>query len=349
MRASPAHVTTFQSSSSAWNPYVIAAPTVTVNFNNITQTQSSRSASRRFFLLETAKFFRDRLLLSFGLSRSRESDQSTNLLTGAYTTAPYSLYKTVKQWGGVFKVAPTISLFVGHNENFSLNGIGVLNGVSGALPPKQGGQTEGGIKAELLGRKLSFNAAYFDVNQTNNTVASFPLDPANPRVLIPGVISRGFDGDVSYGVNRNLYLMGSFSLFHAKSVLGPSAAAFVQPYYGRIITGSIPVANASQQAASLYALYKFTEGTLRNLSTGVGLVYQSKRAITDSANQVMFSYVPGRSVVSAHLDYRANTHLRYSLNADNVFSARYILAIRSGNLMIPSAPVNLKLSAAYTF
>ena len=349
MRVSPAHVTTFQSSSSAWNPFVYTTPTVMVNYNNITQSQSTESASRRLFFLETAKFFQDRLLLSFGLSRSRESDQGKNLLTGAYTTVPYSLYKTVKQWGAVYKLAPTFSVFVGHNENFSLNGVGIRNGVSGALPPKQGAQTEGGIKADFLNRKLSVNVTYFDVNQTNNTVASFPLDPANPRVLIPGVVSRGFDGDLSYQLGRNVYFMGSFSWYKAKSVLGPGASAFVQPYYGRVVTGSIPVTNASEHTASLYSLYKFNEGKLKGLNAGLGAIYQSKRAITDGANQVMFGFVPGRTVFNASLNYRTNVHWRYSLNVDNLLNAHYTLAIRSANLMIPASPTNFKLSAAYTF
>ena len=159
-----------------------------MNYSTITQSQSSESESRRIFFLETAKFFQDRLLLSAGLSRSRESDQVKNLLTGAFNTAPYFLYKTVYQWGAVYKVLPTFSVFVGHNENFSLNGIGIRNGASGVLPPKEGAQTEGGIKAELLNKKLSVNVAYFDVNQLNNTVPSFPIDPANPRVLIPGTL-----------------------------------------------------------------------------------------------------------------------------------------------------------------
>ena len=349
LRKNPGHVTTFQSSSSPWNPFVPAPPVVTVNYNAITQSQASESESRRVFFLETAKLLEDRLLLSFGLSRSRESDQGRNLLTGAYTTVPYSIHKNVHQWGAVYKAAANLSLFVGHNENFSLNGIGIRNGVSGPLPPKQGEQTEGGLKADFLRRKLAVNVAYFNVRQTNNTVASFPLDPSNPRVLIPGVISRGFDGDLSWDVGRSVYLMGSFAWYRAKSQLGPGSAAFVQPYYGRIVSGSIPVANVSERTASLYALYRFKEGALRGLDAGVGTVYQSKRAITDGSNQVMFGFVPGRTVLSANLNYRPSSAWRYSLNVDNLLNARYTLAIRSANLMIPAAPTNLKFSVAHTF
>lgn len=348
LRSSPGQTTTYPGSSSAWNPFVRTTPVVTVNYGTISANQATHDSSARGFALETLKLFSDRLLLSGGVSRIRNSADVINALTGTYTTRPYDLYKNLKQWGVVYKVLPNVSVFSGYNENFAVNGIGILAGVSGVLPPKEGKQTEVGLKAELLNKKLSVNVAYFDIKQSNNTVPSFPSDPANPRVLIPGVISRGFDGDVSFQVSRSLYVMGSFSFYDSKSVLGPAAAGFVQPYYGRIMKGSIPVQNVAEQAGSAYAVYSFSEGKWKGFSIGLGGNYQSRRAITDGANQVMWGYVPGRTLIQSNLNYRLGQHWKYSLNFDNLLNKKYVFSIRSQNVIIPGAPMNVKFSATYS-
>lgn len=348
MRSSPGQTTTYPGSSSAWNPFVKTTPVVTVNYGTVSANQATHDSSARGFALETLKLFQERLLLSGGVSRSRNSADVFNALTRVYSTAPYDLYKNLKQWGVVYKVLPNVSIFSGYNENFAVNGIGILNGVSGVLPPKEGKQTEVGLKGDFLNKKLSLNVAYFDIKQSNNTVPSFPSDPANPRVLIPGVISRGFDGDASFQVGRNFYFMGSFSLYHAKSVLGPAAAGFVQPYYNRIVKGSIPVINTAEQAASLYGVYNLSEGRWKGLSIGLGGNYLSKRAVTDGANQVMWGYVPGRTLIQSNINYRIGRHWKYSVNVDNLLNKKYIFSVRNQNVIIPGAPTNLKFSATYS-
>ena len=349
LRASPTHRNTYPSSSTAWNPFFPIPSVITVNRSIISNAVTSHDTNARAFALETLKLFNDKLLLSFGVSRSKNSADQLNQLTNVYSTAPYTLFKNLKQWGVVYKVLPTISLFTGYNENFATNGVGLVNGATGVLPPKQGVQHEVGLKSELLDRKLTLDVSYFDIKQTNNSVPAFPTNLLNPRILIPGVISRGFDGDLTLKVSRELSLLGTFSWYHAKSVLGPAAATIVQPYYGVIRSGSIPVQNTAEQTASLFAAYTFTSGGLKDLRIGLGANYQSKRAVTDGANQVMFGYLAGRTLVQLNLDYRIGRHWRYSVNADNLLNQHYIYAVRSANVIISGAPTNLKASATYTF
>lgn len=229
-----------------------------------------------------------------------------------------------------------------------MNGTGVLNGVSGPLPPKLGKQSEVGLKNSLLGGKFTGTLSYFDVRQLNNTLPSVPFDPANPNVLIPGVISRGFDGDASFQATKNLYLIGSFSWFKAKSVLGPAAASFVQPYYRTVVTGSIPDNNTAQHALRALALYRFTQGSQRGLDVGLGIDYQSKKAVTDSANQVMFGYLPERTIVNANAVYTVSKRLKYSLNVDNLFNRRYLYSARNANQIVTGDPINIKLGVTYS-
>jgi iron complex outermembrane receptor protein len=347
MRSSPYRRTTYLSSDTAWNPYNPIPDVFTVDYNTTTASVASHDTSKRLFALETLKFLNNHLILSLGATRSINSADQMDQLKGLYTTAPYTLMKNLKQWGVVYKINSEISVFTGYNENFATNGSGLVNGVTSVLPPKQGKQSEVGIKAEFLKKKLSVNTAYFDTKQSNNTVATFPTSLTNPKTLIPGVISRGIDGDLSYQVNSHLFLLGTFSFYKAKSVLGPAAAIVTQPYYGRILTTSIPVDNTAEKAGSIFVNYKFID--IKGLSLGIGSNYQSKRAITDSANQLMFGYAPGRTLVQANINYKFNNHIKYTLNIDNLLNQKYIYSIRSENVIIKGAPIGAKASVTYTF
>ncbi len=348
-KENPNYTFGYAGTSSPWDPFNKTTPTVTVNYATKTAWTQSTDHLARFYVLENLKLLSDKLILSYGVTRSQATRSTLNKLTNVYNPAEFTVYKNLKQYGVVYKVVDGISLFYGYNENFALNGVGLRNGVSGPLPPKQGKQTEVGIKATLLNKKLTANISYFDVQQQNNTVPSSPNDPLNPNVLIPGVISRGFDGDLSYQMNKNLYLMGSFSLFDAKSILGPAAATFIQPYTKTIITGSIPVDNISEKSWSLLALYRFTEGPLNKLNLSIGANSQAKRAITDNANQVWFGYVPGRTLLNLTASYRYDKHWNYNLNIDNLLNKKYIYSVRSVNVIVPGPDINAKFSIEYTF
>ena len=349
LRDNPSATFTYAGTSSPWDPFNKTAPTVTVNYAAKSGWTENTDTLARVYALENLKLFKDKLILSYGITRSRATRSALNKLTGVYNPAQFTVYKNLKQYGAVYKIVEGFNVFYGYNENFALNGVGLRNGVSGPLPPKTGKQTEVGIKTTLLNKKLTANVSYFDVQQQNNTVPSSPLDPLNPNVLIPGVISRGFDGDLSYQVNRNLYLMASFSAFDAKSILGPAAATFIQPYTKTIISGSIPVNNISEKSWSLIALYSFTEGPLKKLNFSLGANTLGKRAITDNANQVWFGYVPGRTIVNLNATYRYDSHWNFGLNVDNLLNKRYIYSVRSVNVIVPGPDINVKFSVDYTF
>jgi iron complex outermembrane receptor protein len=350
LRDAPSAQINYAGTSSPWNPFVKTDPTVVVNYAAKSGWTQNSSTLARVYVLETLKLFNDRLLLSYGATRTRATGSTTNGLTNVVTTPEYIVFKNLKQYGLVAKLTEGVNLFYGYNENYALNGVGIVNGVAGTpLPPKQGKQNEVGLKMNLLGRRLTMNVSYFDVQQQNNTVPSSPQNPLNPLVLIPGVVSRGFDGDLNFEVNRNFFLMGSFSLYDAKSILGPAAKTFIQPYTGTIIADSLPVNNTSEKSASLFGLYRFTEGAVKGLSVGLGANHLTKRAITDNANQVWFGWVPGRTLVNANITYRYSPKINYGLNIDNLLNTKYIYSVRSVNVIVPGQAFNVKFSVDYTF
>jgi iron complex outermembrane receptor protein len=352
-RDQPGRIKTYSGndSSSPWFPYTPGTPPTIVTSTIPSAYTATQSLLQRVYALETLKLLNERLILNLGANRAKTYGSSFNYLTGAPSSfTPFTIYKNLVQWGAVYKVAAGISLFTGYNQNFAANVVGTFNGTPNTpLPPKLGEQHEVGIKLDFLNHAVTANVSYFDVNQKNNTVPSFPIDPANPSILIPGVISRGFDGDFSWKVNRELYLIASFANYAAKSVLGPAVdGKFIQPGTGHVAYGSIPVNNTAQQTASLYSLYSFHEGTLKNLSLGLGANFQSKRAVTDGPNQVFWGYVPGRTIVDSSISYQYNGHLKYTVTINNLLNQRYIYAVRSENVQIPGTPFNLKFAVNYS-
>jgi len=343
-------------SSSPWYPYQQDTPaTVVTNYNTPSGYTQALFRQERGYVLETLKALDDRVIMSYGVSRASTYSGAFNYLTGAWSGVPggYNLNKNLIQYGLVVKVLPGISLFTGFNQNFAVNGTGTVNGVPNQPEPaKTGKQHEVGVKTSFLNGRLTADISYFDVHQLNNTVPSFPNDPFNPYVVIPGVISRGFDGDLAFKVNSNIYLMGTFANYSAKSLLGAQydgaqGGLFLQPGTGHVAYGSIPVDNTAQQTESLYALYKFTSGDLKGLQIGLGENFQSKRAITDGPDQVFWGYVPKRTVVDANLSYQYNKRVKFEVIIDNLLDKKYIYSVRSEDVIVPGEPTNVKFAVTY--
>ncbi len=355
-RNSPGYTITWKSgtpaapSASPWLPNGgEGTPVMVTNYTTPSAYQHSQSLQNRGYALATTKLFGDRLIPSFGVSRASTMSGTYNALTRGYTR--YNLNANLVQWGLVYKVIKNVSLFTGSNQNFALNGTGTVNGVPGSvLAPKSGKQSEVGLKSTWLDNRVTFNVSYFDIKQQNNTVPSFPFDPLNPNVLVPGVISRGFDADWSFKATPTLYLMGSLANYSAKSILGATfdgnqGSRFLQPATGAIAFGSVPVNNTAQQTASVYAIYRYNN----QWTFGVGPNYQSKRAISDGPNQVFWGYLPSRTIVNASVNYQHDKHLKYSLTIDNLLNKKYIYSSRSEDVIVPGTPINLKLGVNYTF
>jgi iron complex outermembrane receptor protein len=357
-RNQPSHTITWKNgvSTTPWFPYAPDTPaTVVSNYTAPSASTVQSLHQTRGYVLETLKLFESRLILNYGVSRADTHSSNWNVLTGTWIGAPggFVATKNLVQYGLVYKVLPNISLFTGSNQNFAVNGTGTVNGVpNSVLPFKTGNQKEVGIKSEFLKKRLSINVSYFDVKQQNNTAPSFPSDPLNPNVLIPGVISRGFDGDLSFKVSNNFYMIGSFANYSAKSILGATydgaqGAVFLQPGTGQIASYSVPVDNTAQHTMSIFGLYTFSSGDLKGLSIGLGGNYQSKRAVTDGTNQVFWGYIPERTVVDANIRYEYSKHITYALSINNLLNERYIYSSRSEDVLVPGAPINAKFSITY--
>jgi iron complex outermembrane receptor protein len=293
----------------------------------------------KLFALETATFAKGRVILDFGASRNVARIQTNTPIVGSAivnTSSPMvDIFKTLYQYGAVVKVLPDVSVFYGYNENFAPN---VQN--NQVLPSQSGKQNEVGVKTILLNKRLGLNLAYFDIKQVNLTAPAFPQTTPPSFVLISGENSKGIDGDISWEITKQIDVLGSFAFFNAEVPNTPSAIAAGNPEV-------LPVGNVSEKTFGLWGHYKFL-GTLKGLSAGGGINYQSKKAITDSANTTFYGWVGGRTLVDLSFGYEIGK-MKYTLNVENLFNTEYIYAARNQGLIIPAPGTNIKASVAYKF
>ncbi len=326
--------------------------TIQVNFNQRPANLTERTQTfAKVYALETASLLKNRLILSFGATRNHYALASTSTTYNQNTrvSAPpviipeTILYKNLVQHGIVFKPRPNVALFYGYNKNFSANPIQFGQ----FLPPQEGTQKEIGLKSEWLGGRVHVSVNHFEVTQLNNSVPAFPQTTPPSQVLVPGTVSRGWDGDFTFSLNKNLDVVGSFALMHAHVPLPAPWNLTPQPYDGRVYQ-NLPVNNVSQHNLAAWTRYKFSTPTLKGLSVGVGVSYLAKRAVTDNANLIFYGYIPGRTLVDMTINYETS-RCRYQLNIDNVLNRDYLYSSRSNQVIVPGSPTNLRAALTYKF
>ena len=305
----------------------------------------------KLYALETASFFKNRLILSLGVTLNRYAlaststayDQNTGVAAAPVVVPETILYKNLGQYGLVVKPWPAVSLFYGYNENFSANPIQFGQ----FLPPQGGAQKEIGLKSDWAGGRVHLSLNHFEVTQRNNSVPAYPQTTPPSQILVPGTVSRGWDGDFTFALTRNLDVVGSFALIRAHVPLPAPWNLTPQPYDGRVYR-DLPVNNVSQHNFAAWTRYKFTGPTLKGLSVGTGVSYLARRAVTDNANLVFYGYIPGRTLVDLAVTFETG-RCKYQLNVDNALNRDYLYSSRSNQVIVPGSPANFRASVTIKF
>lgn len=176
----------------------------------------------------------------------------------------------------------------------------------GSFPdPRKATQYELGAKVNLLNDRLTITTALFNLTQTNIAEA----DPSDPdfSILVGDVRSRGFELDINGKVTDNFSLIAAYT--YQDSVITQSVIPVQE--------GNRPI-NSPQHSVGLYGKYDFTEGSLRGLSLGSGLVYVGERKGDNENSFELPSYLR----VDLGAAYRVN-NLTFRLGVENLFDIRY--------------------------
>ena len=207
------------------NPYVITAPTVTVNMNTPSSLTNNLAQNTKGYILETARAFDDRIIVNYGFIKDVNTQDAENDLTHVMTTPQYYVYQNLRMYGAVVKPLPGVALFYSDSQAFAPN----APSNNQPVPPQIDRSREFGIKLKTLSDRLTGDVSYFQASASNNTVPSFPFNPVAPTVLISGIISHGFDGDLNFQVNPNLFIMGTFADYKAFTPAQPANTSVIQP------------------------------------------------------------------------------------------------------------------------
>ncbi|MBD2562258.1 MULTISPECIES: TonB-dependent siderophore receptor [Nostoc] len=205
--------------------------------------------------------------------------------------------------GLVYSLTDSASVYTSFSQSTEPQ-FGLLSD-GGFAEPRKATQYEVGAKVNLLDDRLSVTAALFQLEQTNIAES----DPSNPdfSILVGDIRSRGFELDVTGKVTENL------SLIAAYTYLDSEITTSVVP--GQ--EGNRPI-NTPEHSVGLYGKYDFTEGSLRGLSLGTGLVYVGER---QGDNENTFE-LPGYVRVDLGAAYKVN-NLTFRLGIENLFDIRY--------------------------
>ena len=228
--------------------------------------------------------------------------------------------------GLVYQPTEAISLYASYGRSFVPNTERTANGE--LLDPTRGKQYEVGIKAELLGGRLSTSLAAYEITKTN--VATTDPNDTDFSIAAGEVKSRGIELDIAGEIAPGWNIIASYGLNDA----------FVSK------DNSIPegdkLVNAPTNSASLWTTYEIQKGNLRGLGFGGGLFFVGEREAELPNSITIPSYVR----TDATIFYRRNNY-QASLNFKNLFGIKYYDS--QGFLLYPGAPFTVFGSISVKF
>ena len=296
----------------------------------------NRFTNWQVYLNQRLTFFDDRLQTTAGILHYDTSTWVRNHITGA---APGVLDDSKRMWMAsvLVKPRPNLSFYYSHSTNSSPI---IANDV--ALW-RDGVQDEIGLKTEFFHQRLSFNAAWFEISQTNVSVPNpaRQTDPAAPESLVSDLGNRGLELELVGGLTPNLSVIATFSHLRMRDSLGRRVRA---------------VADRSTALLLNYRLRQTFEG----LAITAGASYSSRRAGDTPIDFTPLNVVGQTSfflkpyyVTTLGLSYRPDDRWLFRLNIDNVLGDSGYLQQAGGRVSgtgITTAPgTNVKFSTTFSF
>jgi iron complex outermembrane recepter protein len=220
--------------------------------------------------------------------------------------------------GIVYQPIPDISLYANFSQSFLPNSGRSAN--NSPFDPERGTQYEVGVKADLLGGRLSSTLAFYQITKTN-VLTTDPNDDLF-SVQTGEQRSRGIELDVAGEISPGWNIIASFA------------------YIDAVITedNTFPVGNrldnVPDYTASLWTTYRIQSGDLEGLGFGAGVFFAGESQ-GDLENTFT---LPAYAIVNAAIYYdRGN--FRAALNFKNLFDTEYFVGTQGSRTQVdPGAP-----------
>jgi len=314
-------------------PFVEVNPVYPSTLNVFNKSSFTNS---QLYLSERLGAFKDRAFLTGGILRYDTRTTASNALT----TNPASVLddgKLMSSVGFLVKPLENVSLYYSHSTNSSPT-------IANNLPLwRDGKQDEFGFKSEFFKQRLSFNGAYFKIDQTNVTIPNpdHQTNPAAPEQLVADYGNHGFELELMGSLSREYSVITTYSHLKMRDSLGRHVRA------------------VADDNAALLLNYHKVDGEWKGLSLYLGMTYTGRRAGDTPVNFTALGVV-GKT--SFFLKPRYDTTLgasyrwkriAYRLTIDNPLDNKGYIMIAGGRVSgtgITTAPgTNVKLSTTFEF
>jgi iron complex outermembrane receptor protein len=236
------------------------------------------------------------------------------------------------------KIRPNSSVYYSHSTNASpviANNIALW---------RDGVQDEFGIKSEFFDQRLSFNAAYFEIAQTNVTVPNpdRQTDPSAPESLVSDLKNHGVELELIGGITPNLSAIVTFTELKMRDSLGRHVRA------------------VAERNGAVLLNYRFPKSSLYGLALNLGVSYSGRRAGDTPINFTPLNAVGKTSfflkpyyVTTLGASYRWKEEYLFRLHIDNVLDDKGYIQQAGGRVSgtgITTAPgINVKFSTTLNF
>ncbi len=298
--------------------------------------RNSRYTDRSVYAGATFGFMEDRLLLLAGWRHTSTRATVTDRLAGS--VQPFSATKVTPQYGVLYKLNPALSVFASYAESF-VPGQRVLtrpDGTSAPAEPTQGKGYDIGLKADLLGGRMSTTLTLFDlrnkkiVNDLARTNTAGEI--VNSSVQSGEQRSRGVELDTTIAPTDNWQIYLSYSYMDARIVefSGNDAAILAQDpstldaagqanYKNVFLLHDARLQMSAPHMANVWTRYDFANGGY--LGGGFNLV-RDQTLLPDGPPSLRQSY----ALVNALAGYawtRGGHHFSVELMGKNVANEHY--------------------------
>ncbi|HLP08553.1 MAG TPA: TonB-dependent receptor [Opitutaceae bacterium] len=306
----------------------------------VARDQKATNETRQVYLSERVTLFDGRLIANAGYSWSRfnlnTDDRRGHVISRATPEVELVNY------GVVVKPLRSVALFYSHSENAAP--LPAVNIVAGGPATQEGRQDEGGVRVLMLDGRLRATASYYDLKQSNVSVANpgnFAYPPPVPSLptLLSDRAAHGVEFELQGSLTEELAIMAAYTKYRNRNP------------FGQAFRGNADV------AWSAFVHYVVPSGSaLHGLSAGLGIDYLGERPGDDAsgftpagvARKPSF-YLPARTLTNLTLAYRFNATWNLQVNVDNLFDVDYLAASLGRSIVWPGTPLNVKARLTFRF
>jgi outer-membrane receptor for ferric coprogen and ferric-rhodotorulic acid len=306
--------------------------------------QTGAYGSLRLALTEPVK-------LIVGGRFSQWKSAAVNLLTGAYTTQPYTDSGNFTPYAALtYDLDPRWTAYASYAEIYKSQAT-LFTWEGERLKPATGSNYEAGVKGSFAQGRLNAALALFRVTEENRSQVD-PRSPASPTAC-PGspvggscyvtegkVRSQGLDAEIGGELRPGLQVAAGYTFNQTKYLQDRTATGAPSANEGQPLSTFTP-----RHILRLWSHWRLP-GELSAWSVGGGVNVQSETYKTSGT--VRFSQ-GGYAVWSARLGYRVSRNLNLALNVNNLFDKTYYrtIGLASGNWYGDPRNAMLTLQAAF--